>query len=217
MNKHDDIDELIIQDLKDIYRKKDSIRKTITETREMVEGFERSRRKRLWIWTVSSVAAIACITAFIIYLLPSFQNATSDELFGTHYQRYSVNLDTRAIGSKNEMGQAFNYYETGQAQKALEILESNFDDDKSSPEYIFYKALFLLDAGEYMTAYAGFQSLIEFGGTYQSNARWYLALLDLKNNNYPSCRENLEKLRKAPGSTYRKKAVQLYRKIWFLR
>ncbi|MHA1974382.1 MAG: hypothetical protein ACTSW1_15395, partial [Candidatus Hodarchaeales archaeon] len=99
--------------------------------------------------------------------------------------------------------------------EALKKLESMFVEDKSNPEYIFYKALFLLDAEEYRSAYDGFQSLIDLGGTYQWHARWYMALLNIINDNYPGCREHLRILRKAPDSLYRKKASLLCRKIRF--
>ena len=217
MNKHDDFDELLIQDLEDIHRKKESIRKTYLETQEMVEGFERSRRKRLRTWSVSAVSAAACIAAFIIFFLPSFRNSTGDELFESYYQRYSVNLDTRADGQKPELGQAIEYYQTGRNTEALKKLESMFIEDKSNPEYLFYKALFLLDAGEYKTAYDGFQSLLDLGGTYQWHARWYMALIDIQESNFQSGREHQKKLRKAPDSLYRKKAYRLNRKIRFRR
>jgi len=202
----------IIEDLLEIQNKKDSIRKTYRDTGKLFKRFESERQRRKRIMLIGGISAVACIAIFLIILVPSFNRLSGDEIFDRYYQRYELSHETRSTNDQDDIIEVYELYHSGQGQEAMEKLESIDYENPDAPEYVFYKALILMDLGDYEKAEGGFAKLIDLGGSYKWNALWYSALIDLRNHDNKSAIVKLKELNNAPME-FRKKARRLRKLI----
>jgi hypothetical protein len=75
----------------------------------------------------------------------------------------------------------------------------------------YYEALLLLDEGSFSEAAKLFEEMIPGDNTYRTGARWFLALINLRNGDKQSCKEQLEAIRNDDQPFYKRVAEKLLR------
>ena len=196
----------VIEDLLEIQKKKDSIRKTYRETKEMFERFEQKRLKKRRVLIYSGISAAACIAILLIVFVPSFEKLSGDDIFQKYYQRFELSYETRNSDSQDGIETVYELYRTGNSFEALRELELV---PANKPDYIFYRSLILMDKGSFDEAYLGFHDLIELGGSYKWHALWYSALIDIKKENNDSAKSILKTLSNVPDKEVRARSKEL--------
>jgi len=77
----------------------------------------------------------------------------------------------------------------------------------------YYEAVTLLEEGNYPNAAKLFEELVTSDSTYRSGSRWFLALINLRNGDKSSCKEQLKALEADDPAFYKKVAEKLFRKL----
>ncbi len=77
----------------------------------------------------------------------------------------------------------------------------------------YYEAVTLLEEGNYSNAAKLFEELITSDSTYRSGSRWFLALINLRNGDKSSCKEQLKALQSDDPAFYNRVADKLFRKL----
>lgn len=77
----------------------------------------------------------------------------------------------------------------------------------------YYEALLLMDEKQYMESATLFKELITVDSSLRTSSRWFLALINLRNGDRESCREQLSAIRSEDPDFYKQVAEPLYRKL----
>ncbi len=77
----------------------------------------------------------------------------------------------------------------------------------------YYEAVTLLDEGRYADAAKLFEELISSDSTFRTGSRWFLALINLRNGDKSSCKEQLKALEADDPAFYKNVAEKLFRKL----
>ena len=77
----------------------------------------------------------------------------------------------------------------------------------------YYEALLLMDEENFVQSAKLFEEMIQADSAFRVSSRWFLALINLRNNDIESCKEQLNALKKEDAVFYKKVAENLYQKI----
>lgn len=77
----------------------------------------------------------------------------------------------------------------------------------------YYEAVTLLDEGRYADAAKLFEELITSESTFRTDSRWFIALINLRNGDKSSCKEQLKALQADDPAFYKKVAEKLFRQL----
>jgi len=151
------------------------------ELREKVSSFERSavRKKRSNPVYIGIVASLILAASFALYL-----TRQEKSLFEDYYQVYP-NYELTSLRGEEELTlreSAYQAYDRGD----YELASTQFEklDSVISADF-FFKGISHLELNEDMSAILSLQEVIKQGdSTYQSPARWYLALIYLRQDRF---------------------------------
>lgn len=142
----------------------------------------------------------AAVTLLIIgYQWFSNSNLSSEELYAANFETYPMLLNQRSVDKNvtnlESYNNAITNYTTGQNQEALAAFEKLIITQPDNITYQFYQANLLLSEEKAAEAIPIFQKILS--GNYplfEEQARWYLALALLQNNEKENAKALLEKI-----------------------
>ncbi|GAB5476436.1 MAG: hypothetical protein Mars2KO_45350 [Maribacter sp.] len=188
---------LFEKDLQQAIRKKEN-----QELKTKMQGFEReivkkaeesSPKKRF-----RYLAVAASVTVLIALALMQYMNSSTaqyDDLYAANFHEYpnTVFPITRGETDASVERDAFVAYEQGDYHMALE----NFDkiaSENRKPYVDFYKGLSYLSLDQNQDAKASFKRTIDSNTNFGAEARWYWALLAIKEKDKSKALELLNEL-----------------------
>lgn len=77
----------------------------------------------------------------------------------------------------------------------------------------YYEALLLMDEGNFTESSKLFEEMIPADSSFRVSSRWFLALINLRNGDKESCKEQLKAIQNDDPAFYKKVAEKLFRKI----
>jgi hypothetical protein len=78
---------------------------------------------------------------------------------------------------------------------------------------LYYEAMLQMDEGNYTESARLLEELISGESAYRSRSRWFLALINLRNGDRESCKEQLVAIRNDDPAFYKSVAVKLWQKL----
>ncbi|MFA5815487.1 MAG: hypothetical protein WC865_07690 [Bacteroidales bacterium] len=174
---------------------------------------ERNRKIRIYLFTISGVAAVILVLLWIPW--KGHNSKTQDELYQEFYSPYQFATDYRdaANHTVNLFSQAVRAYRDGNWYKAELLSDSLTAVDHVNPDYLLINGLVKIATGKYSIAIEKLNAVIPNGGSYEINARWYLALALLKEGKIMECRNELMALKDLGSSYFKNDVNRLLRKL----
>jgi|GEM_PF-6842801 len=157
-------------------------------------------------WQYAAIAAMILLA--LLPILTSFMASEQELLYARYVDVYPNNIPIyRGETDKADIMFAMAEYETGNFNKAKQMLEElNRSQPASSPTY-FYEQVARLHLGEYEVAQKGLSVYLDADSSeYQHAAKWYIALIHLRNGDTEQAALQLLELQKADGRYSRKSA-----------
>jgi len=178
---------------------------------------ERNRKIRISLFTISGVAAVILVVLWLPW--KGLNSKTPDELYQEFYSPYQFASDYRDAANRtvNLFSQAVRAYRKGNFCKAELLSDSLTVVDHVNPDYLLLSGLVKIAIGKYSNAIEKFNAVITHGGSYEINARWYLALAFLKEGKISDCRTELRFLQESGNSYFKNEVNKLLRKIEHLK
>jgi tetratricopeptide (TPR) repeat protein len=158
--------------------------------------------KRRW-FVVAAAASI--IAAF--FLLNPFTGG-SGNLFNDYYEAESLSA-TR--GSEDSASRIAEYYNAKDYNNALTLLEPYTEGHPDATDLQLAKAVCYLQTNRFTDAEAVLKPIAAAGTVYSQRAQWLRAMVQLKNDNKPACKEILQTI--DSGSAYYERAQKLLKKL----
>lgn len=156
------------------------------------------------------LAAAASVILLIIAWQFVFQAPSSDKLFAQFYQPYEASFTQRDGSSDQLLNRAEFYYRNGNFKATLPVLDSIILNQPQNFQVKMAKGICHLEEHELEEASRGFTEIIDQNVPLLVNqAKWYLALTSLKQNNLKKSELFLEQLATNPSADYNKEAKEL--------
>ncbi|MDO6432395.1 tetratricopeptide repeat protein [Flavitalea sp. BT771] len=153
---------------------------------------------------VVGLAAAAAILFAVVMLWPS-------DYLNTYGKTQMVGSAERGEGNDSLMEQASAYFNAGDFEKALPLLDQAFRKDSTNQTALFYRGVALLHTGGVDAARSDLLKVYAGGSLFQYEAAFYLALSYAQQKNNAVAKEWLDKIPAgAPGAD---KAAGLRRKL----
>ncbi|MEA1875246.1 MAG: hypothetical protein U9N86_00130 [Bacteroidota bacterium] len=190
-----------------------NIQKDVNLGHELLEEIRREERIRN---RTIGVVAIAAILAMAMWVFgPSFLNLDPVLTFDNHYSRMNPDLLTRDGGTDNILTKAIQAYQNGESESAVEMLASSEAHNIDSQVAEFFLALAYLDSGQLNLAKSSLENLLSEGILIQPEISWYLSLINLKEEDFDSAKQNLKSLKKVDAGFKEKEVRKLRQKLRF--
>lgn len=190
-NDPDFLAELTFQeDLKKVnqVRERRDIHKVLqSEERRFLQDRKTSGMRSFWLRSVAAVFLIAVI-GFTIW--STSRQVSGEELYARFYTAYPNSISPLTKGSQELEMDGYQAYELGRYDQAIRLL-SKEDSDTAR----FYRALAELGSLQTENAEVLLSNIASVPGYYQIPARWYLALINLKQEEFTEAREHLQQVK----------------------
>ena len=170
---------------------------------EVESATTETSRNTTGIFRKLAIAAILIVGAF--FAINQF--TAKDDLFSTYFEVCANTYlpVTRGTSDQNQEFEAFKAYENGDFEQAT-ILFSDLIANKKDTTIQFYYAMSLLNQEEYSSALAQLQNLITTDFDYKTEALWYAALIELRNENSATAKKYLQQIQ-TQQPNYKKEAI----------
>ncbi|MFA6128784.1 MAG: hypothetical protein WC699_15905 [Bacteroidales bacterium] len=217
MEKNRLSDEEFLEVIKEVraWKKRDAERSVRLENWKRKR--ERNRKIRISLFTISGIAAVI----LVILWLPGkgLNSKTPDELYQEFYSPYQFASDYRGAAnhSVNLFNQAVRAYRAGDWSRAELLSDSLTVVDQANPDNLLLNGLVKMAAKKYSSAIDKLNAVIPKGGSYEINARWYLALAFLKEGQISASRTELRFLQESGNSFFKNEVTKLLRKMEHLK
>ncbi len=166
----------------------------------------KSRISRKRLGTVCSIVFLGVLcTCFF------FRNFQDERLFLQYYEPYPnvVSFLERGETRVENKTQAFQLYEQGHYDEALELFEESYTPNHTPSDILFYAGISCIETKKLEKAQNYLSmALQQTDSTFATQANWYMALIYLKENERKKARQYLIKLTQRPD-IYNEKATQL--------
>jgi len=215
MTNQDHIDDLLINTLIESQHDKDRLLKSFRENKALLQQETLKRKKKAKIITLMTIPAAAAAIFLFFLFLPALQHFDPAETFIKNYQLYTPNTAVRDLQTEDSSNALVNLYQSGRAAEALTLANQLITQAPDQVDHLFYKGLILIELNDYQQATAILNDVASKGGSYQTYATWYLALIDLKTSNFATARSRLWDLADSADKTYSSQARKLLRTIRF--
>ena len=190
-----------------------NIQKDVNLGHELLEEIRREERIRNRAIGVVSISAILAMAIWVFGA--SFFRLDPELTFENYYSRMNPDLLTRDGGNDNILTKAIQTYQHGESESAIEMLASSEVHNIDSQVAEFFLSLAYLDSGQESMAKTGLENLHSEGIFIQPEIYWYLSLIDLKEGDFDSAKQNLKSLKKLDASFKKKQVRKLRRKLRF--
>ena len=203
------------QDLKEVFLIRKKLCEDYDSATEFVSNFHIDRRrKRIRIISIGSSLAAFLILAFWLFAPLAAPNNPEDIYF-SYYSQIDADINLRDTGEYSIFDKGIQAYSDGNNPLAIELFGLVEQDLKSSPKFIFYLSLTLLDSGDIDEAKINFEGLLEQGNFMQSEVCWYLSLMEIKSGKYETAKRLLAKMKQIDPKAHRKDRHRIIRVIRF--
>lgn len=138
--------------------------------------------------------AAACISLLALGWWLYSPTQSSAELYTQYFEVYPDFVTSRAI-EESGLSKAIQYYNDEKYQLAANEFQVLYLGDSLKYDVSFYLGLSYLNTGSNTKAIKILNSVVENSDKYQQQARWYLALAFLKNNQLDKAKTTLLKIK----------------------
>lgn len=125
--------------------------------------------------------AILLVPSYLIF----FSGPSAASLYADNFSPYPnvITPSSRSEGEENlgELEKAMLFYEKKEYQKAQETFSGYLENNPANYEAMFYSGITNLELGNFQQAQSDFDNVIKNNGSFSEHAKWYKALLYLKN------------------------------------
>lgn len=159
------------------------------------------------VWRYAAVAASLLLVGIVAIWL--FQPKPPQDLFQAYYEPYNFSANQR--GNNDQLlAEAVALYQQGQFREALPKLDSLAQDQPDSLEYLLAQGVCYLEIGQSDQSRQVFQQIIQTGNAlYTDQAKWYLALLLIKENQLEEAVALLNSLADNESADHHEEATRL--------
>ncbi len=167
-------------------RVRETARKAVQREDPIAGLFEKMRE---FLFPSTSAMRLAYAVAVIaVLLIPSyvifFSGPSAGSLYADNFSPYP-NVITTSSRSENEenldeLGKAMLFYERKEYQKAKEVFSGYLENNPANYDAMFYSGITNLEIGNIKQAQSDFDNVIKNNGSFSEHAKWYKALLFLK-------------------------------------
>lgn len=182
--------------------------------KKLIRISNRKRKIRKAAILITGIAAIALILIKIPWV--GMKSTYSlDSLYSQFYEPYIFVTDYRD-GTASTMDLFHNAvikYRNLNFVEAEVLSDSLTGKDNANPDYLLLSGLIKQASGKCDIAITQYLKLIPKGGSYAQHARWYLALIYLKQGKLMECNEQLDSLKLQSGTFYRDKSDRIRKLI----
>ena len=179
---------------------------------EIKKGLEGKRK--LMIRRMLGLSAAAAIALLVFGVQFLGRDAPSRDLFGDYYAAYELPFTARSEKGEELLGQAGVYYLGKDYKKALPVLEKILKENPKDSRSRLALGISQMEMAKEQEALQTFAWLIENKDPlYLDQARWYTALLYLKNEEREACRKQLMLLIGNPRAPHYTQAQDLLKKL----
>jgi|GEM_PF-2036325 len=145
----------------------------------------------------ASVAACLVIGLFAFNFLFNSSSPTGNELFASHYNSYAKisNVRGESMQADNLYLNAANFYNSADYENALTHFNKILDTQGFVAKYELYKGICLIETADFTGAIKSFEQIVTHGkSVFVNDAKWYLALCQLKTNKTTESQKLLEEV-----------------------
>jgi len=173
------------------------------------ENREAQKHNGLW-WVGRIAAAILLLLVPVYFFINSTQKVDPKEIYASHFELYPVLESGVVRGEENEtaMAEGLDAYQRANYEVAIEELSAAVNESEKPESVQFYLALSHLTSDAPKEAIPLLEELSKKESfKLKEQAKWYLGLAFLKNNQPDEARDTFQSLYEtAEDSTLRKKA-----------
>ncbi len=185
------------------------IKNLLAETEHNMQKEAKVVQPNFWISRGLPMAAAIIVFMMVGYLLIK-EKPTGQELFISYYETYPNIVTPLDRSSGTGSNTALSYYENGDFQQALSLLEKEI---LASPEDIglqFYFGICQLEVGNIDFAITELKSISDANSEiFSEPATWYLALAYLRANKLAEAKNTLRSIQEMKNNAYQKRATKL--------
>lgn len=210
-----ELDDIIVEDLVDIFETKAKIRETRDFVKQSYEKLIIRKRRRLIITITVMIPSIAAVFILSLMILPSMIRINTEQTFNNTYRKFQVDVNTRSTETSDMVSLAAALYNQGNYMEALTRLDSILKRNPLDIQALFIKGLSEMEVGQYDSAVKTFNQVVQSGGAFEANSQWYLALIYLKQGSFDLSREKLAVIKATEDNPYQKQAAKIYRRLRF--
>ena len=163
--------------------------------------------KRLWLWV--TLLAVLTIAAMFTYYFQINEKPAPEKLYLAYYEPYPNDIDpiTKSASSNRS---AYQLYEVGDYESAIASLIPNLSDKHAR----WYFAQSMLAKDDLPAARDIMEQFVRSRDEdYTIHSTWYLALINLNEENIEAAKTQLNTLSESNHQVYKRKAVELLAKI----
>jgi len=187
-----------------------NVQKDVNLGHVLLEEIRREERIRNQAFGVVSIVAILAMAMWVFG--PSLSKFDPVLTYENYYSRMDPDLLTRDGGTDNVLTKAIQLYQYGETESAKEMLASSEVQSIDIHVSEFFLALAYLDSDQLDMAKSGLNALLIEGILLQPEIYWYLALINLIEEDFNSAKQNLKSLKKLDAG-FKKKEVRKLRRI----
>lgn len=119
-----EIDDIIVEDLVDIFETKEKISETRDFVKRAYEKYLNRKRRRLIITLIVTIPSIAAVFFLGLMVLPSMIRLNTEQTFQDTYRKFQVDVNTRSTETLDMVSLAATMYNRGNYQEAMTSLDS---------------------------------------------------------------------------------------------
>lgn len=186
------------------------------DLKQKLQGFERKfqeakpvQKSSFSVWKIAASVALLIMASYFGYQ-SFFAEPDFSKIYADNYKVYpnTVYTITRGDDDNSLERQAFVAYETEEYQKAID----KFNEATPQKYFNFYKAQSFLKLDKTEEAKDLFEEIITNKQQFTAESLWYLALLNLKENNISEAKKHLQNLTANFGYN-KEKALEILKQL----
>ncbi len=186
------------------------------ELKEQLLGIKKDLegKRKVLIRRMLGLGAAAAIALLVFGVQFLGTDAPAEDLFDNYYAAYELPFATRSGKGEELLGQAGVYYLGKDYRKALPVLEEIIAENPKDSRSRLALGISQMEMAKEQEALKSFAVLIENNDPlYLDQARWYTALIHLKNDQKEACRKQLILLIGNPRAPHYTQAQDLLKKL----
>ena len=170
-------------------------------------GIVKKGSLKKWLAIAASLIFIIALSFYFIWA----NKPSAEKLYAQFAQHTPLNIQLRGTAADSLAQNAATAFNNKNYSNALPLLEQYVQQQPDDIQIKFTEAICYLETGKYVDAEKIFSATASEQSAFAATAKWYLALLALKQNDFTKCRSNLNTV--PATSPYFTKAKELLEKL----